>query len=210
MLPTPEAGRTQWRRRRRVCVREQLVAWAGDCMVRGSVELEDGRLSDQLNDREVVTFYDVTLRSLDDGHEVVLDELEVERLELHLVPVQGRQGDPTKRIRTVEERVSLELGPYWVTGNLHRMPTAQALAALTRRTRFVPLTDAIVVMRDRPDDAPMHEEVVLINIDRIGKTETLSLVPVMDDWIETQPGAVGDAAPADALPADALPGAAPA
>jgi len=170
-------------------VREEIVAWAGDCMVRGSVELVEGRLSDQLNEREVVTFYDATLRSLDDGHEVAMGELEVERLELHLVPVRGRQGDPTKRIRTVEERVSLELGPYWVTGNLHRMPTAQALAALTRRTRFVPLTDAIVVLRDRPDEAPMHEEVVLVNLDRIGKTETVSLVPVMaDDWVETEPG----------------------
>src|SRR4051812_29455636 len=166
-------------------MREQVVAWAGDCMVLGSVELEVGRLSDQLNEREVVTFYDATLRSLDDGREVVVGELDVERLELHVVPVQGRRGDPTKRIRTVEERVTLELGPYFVTGNLHRMPTAQALAALTRRTRFVPVTDAFVAMRDRPDEAPMHEDVVLVNLDRIGKTRTLSLVPVMaDDWAD--------------------------
>ncbi len=176
-------------------MREQLIVWAGDCMVRGSVELEDGRLSDQLNDREVVTFYDAVLRSLDDGHEVAVGELEVERTDLHLVPVQGRRGDPTKRIRTVEERVTLELGPYLVTGNLHRMPTAQALAALTRRTRFVPVTDAIVVMRNGSDDAPMHEEVVLINLDRIGKTQTISLVPVMtDDW-EAPAEAGGQALP---------------
>ena len=176
-------------------MREQLVAWAGDCMVRGTVDLEDGRLSDQLNDREVVTFYDAVLQSLDDGHEVAVGELEVERTDLHLVPVQGRRGDPTKRVRTVEERVSLELGPYWVTGNLHRMPTAQALAALTRRTRFVPLTDAIVVMRDRPDDEPMREEVVLINLDRIGKTQAVSLVPVMVDEWETPAEPGGQALP---------------
>jgi len=164
-------------------VREQLVAWAGDCQVRGSIDLEDGRLSDQLNEREVVTFYEAILRFLDDGHEVAMDELEVERLELHLIPVHGRRGDPTKRVRTVAERVTLEIGPYWVTGNLHRMPTTQALAALTKRTRFVPLTDAIVMMRDRPDEAPMEEEVVLVNLDRVGRTETISLVPVMaDDW----------------------------
>ena len=166
-------------------MREQLVAWAGDCQVRGSIEIEEGRLSDQLNEREVVTFYDAVLRSLDDGHEVAVEELEVERLELHLVEVQGRRGDPTKRVRTVEERVTLELGPYWVTGNLHRMPTTQALAALTKRTRFVPLTDAIVVMRDRPDEEGMHEEVVLVNLDRVGRTRTISLVPVMaEDWAD--------------------------
>jgi len=172
-------------------VREQLVAWAGDCQVRGTIDLDDGRLSDQLNEREVVTFYEATLRSLADDHEVALDELEVERLELHLIPVHGRRGDPTKRIRTVAERVTLEIGPYWVTGNLHRLPTTQALAALTMRKRFVALTDAIVVMRDRPDDAPMVEEVVLVNLDRVGRTETISLVPVMaDDWPE---GVVGPA-----------------
>jgi hypothetical protein len=82
------------------------------------------------------------------------------------------------------------------------MPTAQALAALTRRTRFVPVTDAIVVMRDRPDDAPMQEEVVLVNLDRIGKTKAVSLVPVMtDDWADVEH------APA---PTDGLPGIAPA
>ena len=51
-------------------VREQLVAWAGDCMVRGGVELGDGRLSDQVNELDVVTFFDATLRAFDDGHEV--------------------------------------------------------------------------------------------------------------------------------------------
>ena len=193
-------------------MREQLVAWAGDCKVRGTVELEDGRLSDQLNEREVVTFYDATLESLDDGHQVALEELEVERVELHLVEVEGRRGDPTKRVRTVEERVTLELGPYWVTGNLHRMPTSQALAALTRRTRFVPVTDAIVVMRDRPDE-PMHEEVILVNLDRVGRTETVSLVPVMvgtDDWPDETPEAAAVAPGEVTAPREAAPGALPA
>ena len=104
-------------------MREQLVAWAGDCIVRGGVELGDGRLSDRVNELDVVTFYDVTLRSLDDGHEVSLDELEVERGELHVIEVNGRRGDPARRLRTVEERVTLELGPFEVTGNLHRPPT---------------------------------------------------------------------------------------
>ena len=111
-------------------MREQLVAWAGDCLVRGSVELGDGRLSDRVNELDVVTFFDVTLRGLDDGHEVTVDELEVERGELHVIEVQGRRGDPARRLRTVEERVTLELGPFEVTGNLHRPPHTHSLAAL--------------------------------------------------------------------------------
>ena len=41
-------------------MREQLVAWAGDCQVRGEVELGEGRLSDQVNELEVVTFFGAT------------------------------------------------------------------------------------------------------------------------------------------------------
>jgi len=41
-------------------VREQLVAWAGDCVVRGVVELGDGRVSDQVNELDVVTFFDAS------------------------------------------------------------------------------------------------------------------------------------------------------
>jgi len=78
-------------------MREQVVAWAGDCMVLGSVELEEGRLSDQLNEREVVTFYDAALRSLDDGREVVGGEAQgPEGLETRhglRLPVPGLPGE---------------------------------------------------------------------------------------------------------------------
>ncbi len=159
-------------------MREQLVAWAGDCIVRGGVELGDGRLSDRVNELDVVTFYDVTLRSLDDGHEVSLDELEVERGELHVIEVNGRRGDPARRLRTVEERVTLELGPFEVTGNLHRPPHTHSLASLSRWAHFVPLTDALVGIRDR-DDERVAQPVVLVNRGRIGKTRTHTVFPVL-------------------------------
>ena len=104
-------------------MREQLVAWAGDCMVRGSVELGEGRLSDQVNELDVVTFFDVTLRSLDDGHEVNVDELEVDRGELHVIEVRGRRGDPDRRLRTVEERVTAGARP--VRGHRQSPPAAE-------------------------------------------------------------------------------------
>ncbi len=157
-------------------MREQVVAWAGDCIVRGDVELGEGRLSDQVNDLDIVTFYDVTLQALDDGREVRQDELEVGRGELHVIEVRGRRGDPERRLRTVEEHVALELGPFVVTGNLHRPPHTQPLAALSRWARFVPLTDAVVSMRDREGDR-VAEEVVLVNRDRISRTDHLMAPP---------------------------------
>ena len=178
-------------------MREQLVAWAGDCIVRGGVELGDGRLSDRVNELDVVTFYDVTLRSLDDGHEVSLDELEVERGELHVIEVNGRRGDPARRLRTVEERVTLELGPFEVTGNLHRPPHTHSLASLSRWAHFVPLTDALVGIRDR-DDERVAQPVVLVNRGRIGKTRTHTVVPVLRTNRRPRPG-VGPA-PSPRLP----------
>ena len=78
-------------------MREALVAWAGDCRVRGEVDLGDGRLSDQVNEGDLLTFYGATLEALEDGHEVAVEELEVERRELHLIEVEGRQGDQIGR-----------------------------------------------------------------------------------------------------------------
>jgi hypothetical protein len=158
-------------------MREQLVAWAGDCVVRGSVDLGEGRISDQVNETEVITFYDATLQALDDGHEVVLDELEVGRDELHVIEVQGRRGDPGRRRRTVEERVTVEVGPFLVTGNLHRAPHTQSLAALQGWARFVPMTDAVVGLKSGTGDE-RYEEVVLVNRERISKTEPHAVVPV--------------------------------
>jgi hypothetical protein len=169
-------------------VREQLVAWAGDCVVRGSVELGEGRLSDQVNELDVVTFYDATLHAFDDGREVTVDELEVGRGELHVIEVHGRRGDPERRKRTVEERVTVELGPFVVTGNLHRPPNTQPLAALSRWSRFVPMTDAIVGLRERDDD-PVTEAVVLVNRERISKTVPLAAIPIYSNGPFAEDGA---------------------
>ena len=40
-------------------------------MVRGDVELGEGRLSDAVNEQDVITFNGATLEALADGHEVV-------------------------------------------------------------------------------------------------------------------------------------------
>ncbi len=167
-------------------MREQLVAWAGDCRLRGEIDLGDGRLSDQVNDRDLLTFFGATLEALEDGHEVVMDEIEVERRELHVIEVEGRQGDPQRRLRTIREPVMLEIGPFVVTGNLHRPPAASAMASLTKWQRFVPVTSARIQVVDRDRPAVMRE-VVLVNRDLIRKTEPLAAIPVWSDDPEDEP-----------------------
>ena len=158
-------------------MRQPIVAWAGDCVVRGDVSLDEGRISDRVNELELLTFFGATLEALDDGHEVVVDELEVERRELHLIEVEGRRGDPARRLRTVEERVTMEIGPFVVTGNLHRAPQNAPLAALAGWAKFVPLTDVELLVPGR-EDAPTHREVILVNRDRIAKTIASSTIQV--------------------------------
>ena len=172
-------------------MRERLVAWAEDCRVDGDVELGEGRLSDEVNDRELLTFFGATLESIDDGHRVQLDEVEVARRELSLIEVDGRRGEPARRLRTIREAVQLEVGPYLVTGHVHRAPTSPPLVALTRWSRFLPVTEALLVVvteTAQADAEPRRHEVLLVNRDRIRKYQALS---------EPEPGEeAGDGEPA--------------
>jgi hypothetical protein len=84
----------------------------------------------------------------------------------------------------------VELGPFVVTGNLHRPPNTQPLAALSRWARFVPMTDVTVVVNGTADGH--HQDVVLVNRERISKTEEIAVVPVFS----------GDATPSDVTPSD--------
>ncbi len=176
-------------------MREPLVAWAGDCRVKGEVDLGEGRLSDRVNEGDLLTFYSATLEALEDGHEVVVDELEVERRELHLIEVEGRQGDPNRRLRTITEPVRLEIGPFRVTGNLHRSPASQPMAALSMRHRFFPVTEAYLDLLDgsRPTRSLA---VLLVNRELVGKTEPLAQIAVWAD--DAALAAVADAAQSSA------------
>lgn len=160
-------------------MREPLTAWAGDCMVRGDVDLTDGRLSDQVNELDVLTFFDATLSALDDRRETRLDEVEVERQELHVIEVEGRRGDPARRQRTIQEPVRLQVGPYEIVGRLHRPPAGQPLAAVSGWVRFVPVTEAVLSIAGR-DEEPLRREVILVNRERIGRTDPLHEIVVQE------------------------------
>lgn len=167
-------------------VREQLVAWAEDCRLEGEVDLDDGRLSDVVNDIDILVFSAATVVALDDGHSVKLDELEVARRDLSLIEVAGRRGDPQRRLRTIPEHVRLEVGPFTVTGNLHRPPSAHPLNALNRWSRFLPVTEAYVEI-DGSTSEPATHEVVLVNRDRIHTYHVLlDAAPI---WVPSPPDA---------------------
>jgi hypothetical protein len=177
-------------------VREQLVAWAEDCRVQGEVDLGGGRISDLVNDADLLTFHAATLVALDDGHIVRQSELEVARRELSLIEVSGHRGDPDRRVHTVPERVRLEIGPYVVTGDLHRLPSLPALNALTKWSRFVPVTGAVLDVEGSSLPRAEHD-VLLVNRDRIRAYHELhdagpAWTPPLEPGADGVPAAVDD------------------
>ena len=160
-------------------MREELVAWAEDCVVRGPAELPDGRWSDVVNSVDLFHLAPVRLESLEDDRVLELEELDLERRDLHLVRVDGRPGDPNRKLRPIREPVALQIGPFLVQGNLHRAPAAAPLASVTvMASRFVPLTEATFALRDgsRAEAA----DVLLVNRELITKAEPLDELPATD------------------------------
>lgn len=157
-------------------MREELVAWAEDCVVRGPAELPDGRLSDVVNAMDLLHLAPARLEALDDGRVVELDELDLERRDIHFVLARGREGDPTRKLRTVREPVTLEVGPFVVHGHLHRSPSAPALASVTvMAARFVPVTEATWSLGT--DGTPARADVLLVNRELIARTNPLDRLP---------------------------------
>ena len=71
----------------------------------------------------------------------------------------------------------MQVGPFEVTGNLHRSPSAAPMASLSRWVRFVPVTDAEFHVVGR-DATPTRRDVVLVNRERISRTKPLVAVPI--------------------------------
>jgi len=128
-------------------VRLDLVAYATDCIVRGSVELAEGRVTDALAMSAGLVFHDAELQALDDGRFVAVDQLAVSMDELCAVEVDGPRGDRARRVRTVEQTLSAEIGPYRITADVHTMPTADLLTSIIRRGPILAMTDAVIEIR---------------------------------------------------------------
>ncbi|MBA2558178.1 MAG: hypothetical protein H0V12_12685 [Chloroflexi bacterium] len=138
-----------------------FAGFAGDCLVRGQLEVGSERLTDHLNGSPVYTLRDAQLESLDDGHTVFVEEVQLERDELYAVEGTGTRGMQGRRIYTVRHRLVIHCGPYTVTGNLHTTPGGLPLGAVGLRRAMVPLTDATIAYL-RTGELRTHQAATLI------------------------------------------------
>ena len=139
----------------------ELEAFAGDCRVRGRIEIGDRRMTDTLNATAELVIQDARLESLDDGRVVEMPELSIDRDELYAVVAAGSRGDPGRRVRTHARRVGIEIGPYHVEGAVHGTPASDPLESALRRAPWVPLTE-VTVRYERGGQAASEEIATLV------------------------------------------------
>lgn len=127
----------------------EFTAYAGDCLVRGTLAVPDGeRLTDFVNRQPEFAITNAELVSFSDGHTVTLDEVSLVRDDLFAIEAREPRGETARRIHTVRHRLELQIGPYTVLGQLHTMPGSPPLTSIGRRSTMIPLTNATIAYND--------------------------------------------------------------
>jgi hypothetical protein len=123
----------------------EFVAFAAHGRLSGKIALDRARLTDMLNEHESFQLDHVLAMRLPEGHSRILRQIVIGRSELFLVHASGPRGDRAQRTKTVARAITVKLGPYLVTGDVHTAPGLDPLLFFRRRNSMVPLTDALVV-----------------------------------------------------------------
>ncbi|MGO9179757.1 MAG: hypothetical protein ACLQBX_05435 [Candidatus Limnocylindrales bacterium] len=142
----------------------ELTVYSGDSRASGHVALSADRMADLLNDTDEFTLLDVSVTSLEDGHELTLPDVVVLRAELCAVAVTGPRGNPRRRTRTRPCPVELRLGHYEVSGHLHALPGTDPVAGFFhRRDAMVPLTEATIAYDSPGGQVLSRHQTLLVN-----------------------------------------------
>jgi len=141
-----------------------FTAYAGDCLVRGFLDLPDGaRLTDYLNEADTLKLSQAKLRALDDGRLVDAGDVELDRSEVFACEAPPAPGTQQMRIRTRTTEIRVEIGPYEVVGLLHAPSAGDPLLVWNRRKQMVPITNASVTFPFAGHYRKVSTEVLIIN-----------------------------------------------
>jgi hypothetical protein len=155
-----------------------LDGYTADYRVFGLVELGEVRLTDWLNQASELRLIEARLEGLVDGDVIESAELTIAVDDLLAAVVAGPRGDPARRLHTQTIKVVVELGPYEVIGSIHGTPAANPLAALYRRGRWVPLTDATISYRRGPNAIVDALDGLLVNRDWATSFRAVAETPI--------------------------------
>jgi hypothetical protein len=142
-------------------------------VVRGVLSTNQDRLSNYLIFREgdeVFSLREATLEGPDRKPVAVSsDEYLIYMQEVFLIadlsPQFRSQNSALEHFYVQKEasKALLGVGPFWLRGNIHRVPGSALHDVLMSKTRFVPVTDATLL--DRPD---VGSRTYLVNRTKIG------------------------------------------
>jgi hypothetical protein len=137
----------------------------------GRMEIE-GRLSDVLNRRESIPISDVRWAPVD-GSEELAPAPGLQRIDpfdliavfagVDTLPSWSDAERAAHKLHKVAYDVALEVPPFRVVGTVYLFPGSEPERLLDRSTElFVPVTDAVALLGDRPINDP-DVDVVLVN-----------------------------------------------
>ncbi len=124
------------------------TAWAEDCILRGTASATSARSSDEVNSSGRLDLSDTLVEALDDGRTFRLDSVTLAVDDILALELSGPRGHPERRLGTVRHRLVAEIGPYIVAGDFHTLRGVMPLTAFRHRPAIVPLTAAVVELRD--------------------------------------------------------------
>jgi hypothetical protein len=161
-----------------------LEVYLQAAVVRGILTTNQDRLSNFLILREGQEIFSLREASLEDLNgkpiEVNADEYLIYMQEVFLIADLNPQSETDRsayahlHVKKDASKALLNLGPYWVRGNIHLVPGAPLHDLLMAKTRFIPVTDATLL--GRPD---LGARTCLVNRTKIGCMTALN-----DGWVE--------------------------
>jgi hypothetical protein len=150
-----------------------LEVYLQSAVLRGVLVTNQDRLSHYLILREgdeVLSLRDATLEELD-GKPIAATSAEylIYMQEVFLIADlspqvnAGRSGYEHLYVKKDSNKALISVGPYWLRGNVHIIPGTPLQELLLGKTRFFPVTDAILI--GKPD---IGRRTYLVNRTKIG------------------------------------------
>lgn len=165
-----------------------IVVFAEDSVLSGSIQLSGDRVTDVLNDSAEYEVTDAVLEDLADGHAIACKELVLQRDECIVIEAAGPRGDAALRRRRCQHPIVAKAGPYDIFGYLHTMPGFDPIASLGRRQPIVAITDAVIGYTYGTASRLRRAAVVMLNrecLDWIAKAPDDALM------LDMPPGPIG-------------------
>ncbi len=145
-------------------MRIDFHGFAADCIITGQLDLPFDRLKDLLDQATELIVEKATLHGLDDGTEVCVPRLELDRGDLLVAVAEVPRGIAGRRIRTVRHEAHAQVGPYTISGDLHELPGARPMHGFRTSRAIISFTDATVTFLRAGKDEIFHAQALLLNV----------------------------------------------